>query len=79
MKKLEKLLKEIEIKRRNWNERSSFTIMGKRNLSQSDLDTLVLYAETQISTGSVRGLMEQYGSVGEILTECGVSFGNGYW
>ena len=79
MKKLESLLKEIENKRKRWNEKSNFIIMKRKNLSQSDLDTLILYAKTQLRTGSVNGLMKQYGSVGEILKECGVTFEDNFF
>lgn len=72
MQKAEKLITEIEKAKRNWNERTMFKIMGKGNLSNSDLDTLKLYAETYIIQGNTYGLMKQYGDIGEILTECGI-------
>ena len=67
-----KLLKEINKKRKAWNERSSFTIMGCRNLSVSDLDTLELYATTYLRTGSVSGLMKPLGPIGEILSKSNI-------
>ena len=46
-----KLLSDIEKKIAKWNERSSFTLKGVKNLSMSDLDTLQLYANTLLNYG----------------------------
>lgn len=50
----------------NWNERSSFRIRGVKNLSRSDLDTILLYVET-----GGRGLMKPVGYVAEVLEKAG--------
>ena len=72
-KNAEKLIKDIEVKIRNWNERSGFTIKGVKNLSMSDLDTLVLYSKTCIRTGRFEGLMEPRGSIKAVLDLYGIS------
>lgn len=74
---MERLLKEIQKKRIN-NECRTVTLMGHKNISMSDLDTIELYIETYLREGSVNGLMEQYGPVGEILKEAGIVF-NSNW
>lgn len=73
-KKLEKLLKEIEKKKYNWNERSMFTLRGHKNLSMSDLDVLILYADMQLRLGNVQGLMRPVGPLRDILEGCGMKF-----
>ena len=69
IKGAEKLIKDINKKRLNWNERSMFTIKGVRNLSVSDLDTIELYANTYIRNGGYGfpGLMNPLGEVKEVL------------
>ena len=74
MKNAEKLIKDIDKKFRDWNERSSFRLKGVGNLSVSDMDTLKLYAETYIRNyGSFRGLMEPRGSIAKILEAYGLA------
>ncbi len=70
MEKAKKLIKEIDNKITNWNERSQFTIKGVKNLSRSDLDTIVLYAETFIKFGGngFPGLMKPRGNVEQVLS-----------
>lgn len=70
--KTQKLKKEIEKKLANWNERSLFTIKGVRNLSRSDLDTLVLYADQYERQGNLDGLMPPVGGVKEVLKAYGI-------
>lgn len=48
-KNADQLISDIRLKRANWNERSSFTLKGIKNLSNSDLDTLILYAQNAIN------------------------------
>jgi len=73
---VEKLLNEIEDIRSNWNERSNFTLKGVRNLSQSDLDTLVLYAETyRDNFGSFNGLIQPLGSIEKVLDKYDIKEG----
>ena len=74
MKNAEKLLKTIDEKIKNWNERSSFTIKGIRNLSVSDLDTLVLYANEYLTTDerNFGDLMSPLGNIKSVLDKYGV-------
>ena len=62
-----KLKKDVEAKFEKWNERSMFTVKGVKNLSQSDLDTLTLYAENTLMVGSFAGLMEPLGDIRNVL------------
>lgn len=57
------LLNSVENCRRKWEERKQFEIVGVKNLSMSDLDTIELYAETIQRTGSILGLMQPLGNV----------------
>lgn len=67
MENAKKLIRDIEKKKEKWDEMSMFKIKGVKNLSVSDLDTIVLYAETYIKNGSFRGLMRPVGGVLEVL------------
>ena len=62
-----KLIQDIDHKIDTWNERSMFTLKGVKNLSMSDLDSLRLYAEQHISTGSFDGLMKPLGAMRDLL------------
>ncbi len=68
-KNAEKLLSDIQKKIQNWNERSSFTLKGVKNLSMADLETLELYADTYIRTGGFYGLMEPRGAIAQVLVK----------
>lgn len=70
--KAESLIGEIDKAKKNWDEKSSFTIMGYKNLSESDLDSLRFYARVFLDSGTTNGLAEQYGDMGEILKKCGL-------
>ena len=65
--KANQLIKTIQNKIDKWNERSQFTIKGVKNLSMSDLDTLILYAETIRDNGNYNGLMKPLGNIEKIL------------
>lgn len=69
MKNAVKLINDIKGKIKNWNERSSFTLKGVKNLSISDLDTLQMYAEAYISSNGYGfdGLMEPLGNIKKVL------------
>lgn len=69
MKNAMKLIKDIEKKINVWDEYSSFTIKGVKNLSYSDLDILKLYANEYITSGGVtfNGLMEPTGDIKKVL------------
>lgn len=71
----QKLLKDIDSKLSNWNERSQFRLKGVGNLSRADLDTLTLYAEAYIRSGGYGfpGLMEPLGEIREILEKYGIT------
>ena len=74
------VLKEIERKRRNWDERYQFTIAGVGNLSQSDLDGIELYIN-YYKDGLSTLLMKPFGGVSEVLEKANISpysFGNSY-
>lgn len=76
----QKLLKDIDSKLSNWNERSQFRLKGVGNLSRADLDTLTLYAEAYIRSGGYGfpGLMEPRGSIKEVLDKYGVTSSHAY-
>lgn len=62
----EKLLKDIQKARDSWDERSCFKLKGVKNLSQSDLDTLEVYAKNDGDSlmrprGYVKEVLEKYG------------------
>lgn len=69
----DKLRKDIDTKIKKWNERSNFTLKGIKNLSRSDLDTILLYADTYDRTGSFSGLMKPLGEVARVLDAYGIS------
>ena len=69
----DKLRKDIDTKIKKWNERSSFTLKGIKNLSRSDLDTILLYADTYDRMGSFSGLMKPLGEVARVLDAYGIS------
>lgn len=65
--------KDIDNAIRKWNERSNFTLKGVKNLSRSDLDTLLLYAEYIEKHGTYEGyLMKPRGAVAEVLEKYGL-------
>lgn len=72
MKRQIELLEEIAQTRANWDERSCFEVDGIGNLSQSDLDSLVLYTDTYLKYGDFRGLMEPRGNIEKILAKYGM-------
>ena len=72
IKKAEKLMQDIETKVSKWNERSSFTMKGIKNLSMSDLDSLMLYAQRlrvnkSMGLPNFQGLIEPLGDVRKVL------------
>lgn len=69
-----KLIKDINSKRKSWDERSSFEMKGVRNLSPADLDQIELYAETYVNSGGFgfTGLMDPLGEVAEVLNAYGL-------
>lgn len=69
MNNTEKLLKTIQEKKSNWNERSTFTIKSVRNLSISDLDILELYCTEYLNSGEKHfgGLSFPLGSIKDVL------------
>lgn len=75
IKNAEKLIKDIEKKILNWNERSQFRLKGIGNLSRADLDSLELYANTYIRSGGYGfpGLMKPMGSIAEVLEKYGIT------
>lgn len=69
MSNSEKLTKIIQKKLDNWNERSSFTIKGVKNLSRSDLETILLYVKAYEKSGEVDfgGLVYPRGYLNQVL------------
>ena len=64
------LLKDIDKKIDNWDERSCFTLKGIKNLSMSDLDTIKMYAKNYDKSGSVTNygeFMKPLGDKAEVL------------
>lgn len=72
MKKAYELVKLVDKKIANWNERSQFRIKGVGNLSMSDMDSIRYYAETFIRQGNISNLMQPMGGVGEVLSQYGI-------
>ena len=72
MRNAEKLIKTINEKLEKWNERSSFTIKGIKNLSLSDLEIILMYANEYIKSdgknfgnlklplGSIKDVLKKY-------------------
>ena len=77
--KAQKLIKTINQKINNWNERSSFTVHGVRNLSRADLDSIKLYCETVIRYGNYGNLMKPMGAEKEVLENAGVKVESDYY
>lgn len=71
-KNAERLLRDVDKKVMSWNECSSFTMKGVKNLSFSDMEMLALYAETYLNQGSINSLMRPFGGVGEVLVKYGL-------
>lgn len=68
IKNAQKLIQDIKVKKAKWNERSQFVIRRVTNLSMSDMDALILYAETIIKNGYYTGLlMKPLGGVGAVM------------
>lgn len=72
--KTNQLLKTIQTKLENWDERSQFKIAGVGNLSISDLETIKLYVGAYIQSGgtSFGSLMAPMGGVKEVLDHYGI-------
>lgn len=66
MFKKDQLLKDIEKKKDNWDERSCFKMKGIGNISKADLDTIELYAKKDGI-----GLRKPLCKVGEVLAKYG--------
>lgn len=65
-----RLIRDIEKAIRNWDEESSFSLKGVKNLSRADLDVITLYAETISKYGTYDGfLMPPLGNVEKVLSE----------
>lgn len=62
----EKLLKDIQKKKDDWDERSCFQMKGVKNLSYADLGMLEMYAKT-----GGAGLRKPLSEVGEVLAKYG--------
>lgn len=66
-KNTDRLCADIYMKRKHWNEHSSFTLKGIGNLSQSDLETLILYCEVYNKYGHFNDLMPPRGDIAKVL------------
>jgi hypothetical protein len=72
-KRVKTLENTINKKIDSWNERSMFTISGVKNLSRSDLDTILLYTETISKEGCYTGyLRKPLGEVRSVLAANGL-------
>lgn len=69
---INKLKSNIEKKIRDWNERSCFTIKGVKNLSRSDLDMIIMYADIYAKQGNFDGYMQPRGGVRDVLAAYGI-------
>lgn len=66
------LLKDINYVIDNWNERSSFSLGGVKNLSFADLEILQLYVECFQQFGTYKGqLMRPLGNIEKVLNKYG--------
>lgn len=72
MANTKKLLNDLNRKIKNWDERSCFTIKGVSNLSMSDIETIMLYAQHYELHGSFFGLMEPRGDIKKVLGAYGI-------
>lgn len=72
MKKVDKVLQDIDKVLNNWDERSSFKLKGVGNLSKADLSVIELYANQYLETGGFHGLMQPMGHVKEVLDKYGI-------
>lgn len=71
-KKAKKLIDTLNKKRANWNERSMFNVLGVKNLSNSDLDMIQMYAERIGTYGNYDGFMKPMGGEAEVLRKAGL-------
>lgn len=78
MENLNKLKNEVEKKLRLTEGRTS-TIKGVKNLSVSDLETILMYIETIQNTGGINGLMSPRGNIEEVFNKYGVEFENTFY
>lgn len=67
MDNAKKLIKDVDKKIDNWNERSQFKMKGIGNLSFSDMETLKLYAEEKLRYGNINNLLKPMGNIAEVL------------
>lgn len=68
---VKKLRNDIQKKLNAWNERSSFTLKGVKNLSRSDMSTLLMFCDQYDATGSVSGCLLR-GSLKNVLYKYGL-------
>lgn len=73
IEKANKMMEDVRKKLANWNERSMFTVKGVRNLSRSDMDSIILYGEAVLAYGNYNCYMEPRGEVREVLTAYGLA------
>lgn len=68
------LIRDIKIKRDNWDERSQFKLKGVGNLSRADLDDLELYACACLNSSgySFSPYREPSGDIKKILDAYGI-------
>lgn len=79
MENAKKLIKDVEKKIDNWNERSQFKMKTVGNLSFSDMETLKFYAEEKLKRGNINHLMEPRGGIGEVLSMYGIKKEATFW
>ena len=72
MANAKQLIKDIDKKLNNWDERSSFKLKGIGNLSYADMESLKLYAEEFLKRGNVNHFMKPLGDKKEILAKYGI-------
>ena len=72
MANAQELLKDIEKRMNNWDERSQFKMKGVGNLSFSDMESIKLYAQEYLRQGNINNLMTPLGGVGEVLFKYGI-------
>lgn len=72
MANAKQLIKDIDKKLNNWDERSQFKLKRIGNLSYADMESLKLYAEEFLKKGNINHLMEPLGDKKEILAQYGI-------
>ena len=64
---IDKLISGINNHLNNWNERSMFSLKDVKNLSRSDMDIILMYAELFQKQGNFSGLSKPLGYIKKVF------------